>query len=166
MANALLAVLAGIGGWTAINGADQATPNQEQARTLAQSSLRQWGWASVQVDIAFVDLGWGAAAFSTPRGASHCSIQLDRTAWANATDEERQRRMLHETGHCVGYFGVHPESTDHWRDHSDDPASVMYPFFAPGQTIQFADRTAVFRSRLAAGWIEEPAIVAGLGLVW
>lgn len=86
---------------------------------LALAALGAWGWAGMKLTVEVTNPGDAYAAkahvdatFQTCRIEVNVSIPED-SIYADDV-------MLHEVGHCVGYWGLS------WGDHSADSGSIMY----------------------------------------
>lgn len=117
---------------------------------LLEAALAAWGFGGMLVILTYTTFGWGIAAQSVPvpGGDWACYIEAD-------PEQMTERTILHEVGHCVGFFNVAPGV-----DHSSDPESVMYSLYRPGQVITAEDRMVVFRN--TRWWMTEHVIVPGV----
>lgn len=92
---------------------------------LVLQALALWGWAGlpIQVEETSLQLAVGRAH---PHGLAGCLIEVDPT---QIVPGDEFSVVLHEVGHCVGYYGPlgQPQT---W--HSENPDSVMYGFYRSG----------------------------------
>ena len=123
-------------------------------------ALGIWGWSGITFEVRPAEMALAAAITTPAESRTSFTIDLDPWAWAAADEDQQRRRILHEVGHGVGYFNRESGADPLWRDHSDDPASVMYPYYAPGQQVLPADRLLLLAT--TRYWQPYKAVVPGL----
>lgn len=114
------------------------------------AAIALWGWSGMHVEVSVVSIGWGVAAQSYPTADfTSCRVEVDdelmaRHARGEVVNRSLGRVLLHEAGHCVGYW---PEVAG-GSAHSLDPASIMYsPANGDTGEILRADRERIKRIR-------------------
>lgn len=105
---------------------------------LVAAALALWGWSGMLVEVEYRDFGWGAAARAWPSLPDtpifqNCLIEIN-TYYPPQGLDALERTILHEVGHCVGYW---PNATGE-TPHSDNPESIMYytPRLGQGEILR------------------------------
>jgi hypothetical protein len=126
--------------------------------SLALWALGMWGWAGLPIAVEVKPL-YGKAGIATPYALAGCTIEVNELVVQ--TEHDARNLMLHEVGHCVGYaaWEMSVASVED-PSHSQDPASIMFPYFMPGAEQAILPEDRAFARSVWLQWIGRESLHA------